>query len=135
MNLTSNSTIMNKTIEKLKLKIVPLLSGVIGFGDSKIRDLRDYETLEPEKFKKTLRFAVSLYEDNKEALDFIKNEATAYWKIIDYMGQDKFNTGILLQAFKKGNLKQGQTWIISFKEGDMNWQRINAAMSSELKPL
>jgi len=125
---------MKKTIEKLKLKLAPLLSGVIGFGDSKIRDLRDYETLEPKKFKKTLRFAVSLFEDNKEALDFIKNEATAYWKIIDYMGEEKYNTGILLQAFKKGNLKQEQTWIISFEEGDMNWQRINSAMSQGLSP-
>jgi len=126
---------MKKAIEKLKLILTPLLSGMVGFGDSKIRDLRDYKTLESEKFKKTVQLSVSLFDDNKEALDFVKKEASAYWEIIDYMGQSKFNTGILLQAFEKGNLKQNQTWLISFEEGDMNWQMINTVISQKLNLL
>ena len=115
---------MKKYLNRIKSMISPITYGVIGYGNQKVRDIRDYESLEPQKFNKTMKYAASIFEDNSLAMDYIRREAVAYWAVMDYLSNREIDTEILLDAFKKGNLKQNQYWKTSFEAGDMHWQTI-----------
>lgn len=123
---------MKKYINRIKHLLSPITQGVIGYGSQKVRDVRDYETLEPEKFSKTVKYAVSIFEDNELAMDFIRREAIAYWEVMDHLSCRELDTQELLDAFKRGNMKQGQYWKTSFEIGDMHWQTIVGSLKENV---
>ena len=84
-------------------------------------ELRNFEKLEPVKYLKTLEFA-TIYEDNRLAIEFLKREASAFFKLKEYLARTDWEDEFLDQVFEVANLSPKQTWQQSFEKGEIHWQ-------------